>query len=273
MDNTQAQKLKQRIKALQDTYKITKALDSISLVKMRKSTDILKRNKVYFDRIQTAVTDLINHTATSYNQYLGFNKKGKEVFLIIAGDKGFCGAYNHTLCKYALDILSKYDKQNVVVYCVGYKLIEFFARHEWDVNKDFVYYSSIQSHIDATTISKAMHKLYLHDDIASINILYTQLIGGSLCKPQHLQVLPIIARIQPQYQDIETEEFFKEVVYEPSVEEVFEALIDQYLNGIVFGALAHSAVAEHTSRCMAMSNASDNAQELLDKLKTRRNQG
>ncbi|MCL1945034.1 MAG: F0F1 ATP synthase subunit gamma [Firmicutes bacterium] len=276
-NNAQAQKTKQRIKALQDTIKITKALDSISLVKMRKATSTLKKNKVYFDRIQESVQDMVNYTKDNLNPYLVQKQNGKHVFLVIAGDKGFCGAYNHTLCKYTLDILSKYNPEDIILYCVGYKLIEFCERNNLAFIKDFVYSSNINSNIDAQAIAIQMHSLYISGEISTINIIYTQLQGGTLSKPYMIQALPIIptkpSQIATNQQIIEDEEFFKDVVYEPSIEKVLDSLIDQYLNGIIFGALVHSQVAEHTSRCMAMGNATDNAQEILEKVKSRRNQG
>lgn len=270
-NNQEAQKLKKRIKALEDTRKITRALDSISLVKMRRATEVLKKNKEYFDRIQDSVQDLIKYTAASFSSYLHEGKTGKKAYLVIAGDKGFCGAYNHNLTKFALPEIKKNKSSDIIVYAVGYKLIEILTRNEIPFEKEFVYSSNISSFIDANAIADAMHKLFLDGKISSLEIIYTQLVGGSVCKPASIQALPLNLNYTPH--KVQDEDFFKEVEYEPSVDAVLHSLVQQYLNGIIFGSLVHSAVAEHTSRCMAMSNATDNAEELLDKIKSKRNSG
>jgi F-type H+-transporting ATPase subunit gamma len=253
-------KIKSRIKNIQQTMRITKAMDTISIAKRRKATAILENNEVYFNRILEAFDDLVKFTIEE-NIYLKPQESGKDAYIIVASDKGLCGSYNNTVLRWSDNYLKSIDNDKCKIYCIGQMTKDHYVKTSYDLGLDFVYNSNIANQKDAIKIADKINELYCSGQISRVNIIYTKYDQEGKCNPQFLQALPMV--VKQQKSTFEDEEYFKELQYYPNIDRVLATIVRQYLIGIIYGSLVHSVVAEHTSRSMAMDGATTNSKRIL----------
>lgn len=259
-----ANSIKLRIKSVQQAMQVTNAMDVISVAKRRKAIQAQKANEVYFERIVQTVKDVVKYTVDYDNVFINQAKQGKSAYIVIASDKGLCGAYNSTILKWADKHFSSLPKDSFKIFFVGQMVQNYFSKKGYDCDDSFLYNSEIGTQKDAIKIANAINELYLSKEINQVNIIYSAMQSSSSSKPKLLEVLPI--KVDTKEQSIDDQEFFKELVYEPSVDEVMRGIVEQYLVGTIYGALVNCANAEHTSRSMSMSNAARRSKEALEDL-------
>ena len=333
--------IKYRMKGVADTRQITKAMETVSIAKMRKAMQSFKANAEFFAKIVDTISDIALHSGYIDSAYM--NRRlghGRVLYVIIASDKGLCASYNHNILELAkIKILEKeiahleaktddqlvahmqggieqrlaFIENKISIFTVGHIATTFFEKLGINIDMEYSHISTESTLRDAKKIAEDIKMLYDMNLVDEVNVLYTQIDHHGTLTPTELPLLPlkrdeILQKIlqkqnaenkaanhynqikdyqnvnlgetgknentktpqnnQPQksYTNLQDEEYFKELEYDPSVEEVLETLIVRYLNGALYGALVQSSAAEHSSRRTAMSNATNNALEILDKL-------
>ncbi|HEY8390709.1 MAG TPA: ATP synthase F1 subunit gamma [Clostridia bacterium] len=259
--------IKHRIKSIAETRKITKAMETISIAKMRKALSIFESNMVFYNRIRTVMTDIIRHTKDVDNIYLKPRKGDRSIFIVIASDKGLAGGYNNNVLVEAWKKIENIKDKHI--FTVGQVAREFFQKRNIMVDIEFTHLTQDPTFFDAVNIVESVIDLYKKNLTDKVYIVYTEMINSTSMRPNILKLLPLSE--QEVTKDIKEDEdkdeyYFKELYYDPSPEEVLHELVPQYLAGIVYGALVQSVASEHSSRMMAMSNATRNASEILEQL-------
>jgi F-type H+-transporting ATPase subunit gamma len=262
-----------RIKSVKEVRKITRAMYLISASKFQKAKGMLDRVRPYYYRVQAVMKDILLHTGEVTSRYLE-NKdvpekeEKKKVFLIITGDKGLCGAYNHNIIKAALDLIKNEHANLKLIGEVGRR---YFVKKGYDVDLDF-YYSVQNPTVDlAAEIADILLKEYNNGDADEIWIVYTEMKGLSQ-KVRTLRLLPLDVE---NFMSIAAEEeeaieepvtIDSDMIYEPSPSEVFDAIVPEYLKGLIYSILVQAFASEHFSRMVAMDRATNNADDMIDKL-------
>lgn len=267
--------IKHHIKSVSDTRQITSAMETISVAKMRKAMSQYDKCKIFFDKVLDTI-DAIAAKAVDLGEskryFVTPNPNANKLYIVIASDKGLAGGYNTNIFKHAWEQIK--DIKNVNVFTVGQTTREFFEKKGCMVDVEFVDAAYKPHRLDAKEIADTILNLYNSGQISSIYICYTKLLNSTVMYPETLELLPFskvdsIKRLKDKnlYKDD-----ISELSFDPNPQTVLEGLIPQYLMWTIYGALIQSYAGEQSSRRFAMSNATKNADEILDNLRLEYNQ-
>lgn len=253
--------LKHRIKSIQDTHQITKAMELISVAKMRKAMLKQAASSVYFDRVRATLKDIMLHSTDIRNAYVRHRPDTRAAYIVIAGDKGLAGAFNNNVLNLAWQHIQTRPVHYVIT--IGQMARSFFESRDQAVDLEFTHAVTSPTLHDSRGIMRDILDLYDRNLMDEVYVVFTRMISSSVHEPTVVKLLPIEAK------DIEVEagsSFRGEICYDPSPSEVLDILVPQYLVGMIYSTLIHSAASEHAARMMAMSNANKNADKMLDSL-------
>ena len=253
--------LKHRIKSIQDTHQITKAMELISVAKMRKAMLKQAASSVYFDRVRATLKDIMLHSTDIRNAYVRHRPDTRAAYIVIAGDKGLAGAFNNNVLNLAWQHIQTRPVHYVIT--IGQMARSFFESRDQAVDLEFTHAVTSPTLHDSRGIMRDILDLYDRNLMDEVYVVFTRMISSSVHEPTVVKLLPIEAK------DIEVEaasSFRGEICYDPSPNELLDILVPQYLVGMIYSTLIHSAASEHAARMMAMSNANKNADKMLDSL-------
>ena len=253
--------LKHRIKSIQDTHQITKAMELISVAKMRKAMLKQAASSVYFDRVRATLKDIMLHSTDIRNAYVRHRPDTRAAYIVVAGDKGLAGAFNNNVLNLAWQHIQTRPVHYVIT--IGQMARSFFESRDQADDLEFTHAVTSPTLHDSRGIMRDILDLYDRNLMDEVYVVFTRMISSSVHEPTVVKLLPIEAK------DIEVEaasSFRGEICYDPSPNEVLDILVPQYLVGMIYSTLIHSAASEHAARMMAMSNANKNADKMLDSL-------
>lgn len=260
------QEIKRRIKSVESTKKITKAMELVATSKLRKTRNQLEQSKPYYSEIAKTVAELLaNCKGNNDSAYLKENKDvTKEAYIVIASSLGLCGGYNANVFKEIKDVIKADD----YVYSIGSKASSYLKKnHQGTTDTKFEDLNTTFNFKDVTRLVTELTNMYCNQEISKIKIVYTEFINNLTFKPKIVTLLPIDA---DSFEDIELSK--KETLFEPGPEEVLNSLIPMYLQAVIYGYIIESVTSENASRRTSMENATDNADELTEQLLLKYNQ-
>lgn len=253
--------VKNSIRAIGDTSKITNAMKLISTSKMQKAIQRYDANLLYFNRVRSALKDILVHSHELHHTFLEKHEKGRPAYIVIAADKGLCGAYNHNILNFAHDFMKPDDK---FVITIGQEARAFFERKSIPIDVEYLHISQNPTLYEARNLADDLSKMYKDSEMNEVYLLYTRYYSSVKQVPTALKLLPVELS---SFADIETElEYENEMNYHPSPKQVFDVLVPQYIIGLVYGALIQAFASENSARMVAMDSSSKNAEEMLGKL-------
>lgn len=259
--------IKRRIKSVNSTKQITKAMELVSSAKLRKARERLDKTRPYFNTIGKTVQEIISSTKGIQHEFLKTREVKKTGYIVITADRGLCGGYNTNVIKNA--IFHMEEKERVSVIAIGQKGRDFFRKRGYDLDGEFVHISENPSFTDAQSIGKLAIELYRQELVDEIYLVYTEFLSTINQKPKAIKLLPIsVAAEEGKVEREEDEEFMS---YEPSPEAVLSFLVPKYIESMIFGALIESSTSEQGARRVAMESATDNATEMIDDLQLQYN--
>lgn len=263
-----AREILSRMKSVQDTQKITNAMYLISSTKMKKSRKLLDETEPYFYTLQDLIRRILRHMPEVEHRYFDSrsSKSGKERvrgLIVITGDKGLAGAYNHNVLKIAHEWMQQYDNNRL--YVVGELGRQYFASRNVPVDEQFHYTVQNPTMHRARMISSRVLEEYETGKLDEVWILYTQMVNSMSMEAQLEPLLPLKREDFSQI-SIPADIIQEEMQMVPSPEAVMDHVVPNYVTGFIFGALVESFCSEQNARMMAMQSASDNASALLNDL-------
>ena len=259
--------IRTRIKSIDDIMKITNAMYLISSSKVKKAHKSLEATSPYFNKMQETILDILVHCGDEFShKYFGerpgiSNEEHKKGYVVITGDKGLCGAYNHNVIKMTEQILQKQD--NFKLYVVGSVGRKHFKKRKYNVEHDFLYAASDPTFYRARSIAEELLEAYEQGELDEVYVIYTKMVTSMSAEPRLIPVLPlrridIENRVQGEYQSY--------AVFSPTPEDVLDSIVPNYVKGIVYGAMVQSFCSEQNARMMAMQSATDSADEIIKEL-------
>lgn len=260
------QEIKRRIKSVESTKKITKAMELVATSKLRKTRNQLEQSKPYYTNVaQTVAEILANCKGNNDSVYLVENKGiEKEVFIVIASSLGLCGSYNANIFKEIKDAIKPGD----YVYSIGSKATSYLLKnHQGVTDHKFDDLNTTFDFTDVTKLVAELTKMYREKEISKIKIVYTEFVNNLTFRPRIVTLLPVDPG---DFNHIEISK--KSTLFEPSPEEVLDSLIPMYLQAVIYGYIIESATSENAARRTSMENANDNADELTEQLLLKYNQ-
>lgn len=261
MANTREIKL--RIKGINETKKITKAMKLISASKLKKAKMMHEATMPYFKMVQETMNDILIHLPKLESVYFDKreNKKDRKVgYIVIASDKGLNGGYNHNIIKLAESVM---DKEHAVVFPIGNVVVDHMQRNHYNVVKEFGLNGEITDIEQAQNIADYMIKMFQEGRVDEVKIVFTEMISALSLKPRVMTLLPL------EKSDLVDEEKGSSritLTLEPTPEAVLNTLARKYVKGILYSGFIESYVSEHSARMNAMDNATNNAEKIIKKL-------
>ncbi len=259
------QDIKRRIRSVDSTKQITKAMELVSSAKLRRARQRVEENRPYFEKIEETIQGILPHTRELKNSYIDQREVKKTGYIVITGDRGLCGGYNTNAIKKALNHM---EDREVSVIAIGQKGVNFFRKKGYDLDGEFVSISEKPMFSDAKSIGKLAMELYQNEMIDEVNLVYTEFVSTINHKPRLIKLLPLDQKEIPEEMEEERDEV---MTYEPSAEEVLEYLIPKYVESMIYGALIDASASEQGARRVAMESATDNAEEMIDDLNLKYN--
>lgn len=254
--------IRRRIKSVKNIQQITKAMKMVAAARLRRAQEKAMASKPYTDKIIEILANVAQGIEEISHPLLEVREVNKIGYLIITSDKGLAGAYSSNAIKEAMRQLA--GRQNARLNTVGRKGRDYFKRRGYPIDREYIGFSEKPQYQDAVDISAALAKAYTSGEYDEIHIVYTQFFSPGHFKPTSLKLLPLDPPKKKEGE--EATAGGRPIIFEPSAEEVLSALLPTYLETVVYETLIQSAASELGSRMLAMSSATDNAQELIAQL-------
>lgn len=261
--------IQSRIKSVKETKQITKAMKLISAAKLKKARIQLDETLPFFNRVKATMADILMHSANVESPFFTPRQDKEEKrrgYLILSGDKGLAGGYNHSIIKKAEEIVRQDpDSPLFIAGAVGR---HYFYKKGYNVELSFDYPVQDPSVFRAREISEMLLEKFSKGELDEIYIIYTLLETSFSMKPTVMELLPLMLEELTAGPDMAGEDAKADeaLIYLPSPEAVLEVLIPRYVKGIVYGALNEAFTSEQSARMTAMDNATANADKMLNTL-------
>jgi len=257
MAGISSKEIKNRIRSMESTKQITKAMELVAASKLRKAQSRVISSRPYFEILQGAVRDIVRANRDMTSPYLKKRQGNRVCFVSIAGDRGLAGGYNSNVLKM---VMAQLEGKEACVVPVGRKSVDFFRNRKIPSLTDKYVEAEKLSIGECFSLAKELCKRYLAGEFDEVWVGYTNFVSVLSQTPATMRLLPL----SPQ--DIDGENSSNAVVYEPNSEEAFAAIVPEYLGGILYGALCESTAAEQAARRSAMDSATQNAEDMIDQL-------
>ena len=256
--------IKLRIKSVESTMQITKAMELVASSKLRKAKERQERSRPYFTEMRNTLASIEASTRDFSSPYQKQREIKKRCLIMIAGDRGLAGGYNSNIIKAVTEKMQ--GDIPVCILPIGKRAVDFCVRKGIEiVTNEFAEAGSI-SITDCFAISNLVTQGYLSGQFDEVSIIYTQFVSMLTQTPKAEGLLPLKAGESQKREDLRTL-----VLYEPSPEEVYDAIVPGYIAGMIYGAMCEAVASEQGARRTAMDAASKNAAEMIEDLSLRYN--
>ena len=254
MAGVSTKEIKNRIRSMESTKQITKAMEMVAASKLRRAQAQVLSSRPYFEILYSTIHDIVQSNRELSSPYLIPRSGKKALFVVIAGDRGLAGGYNSNVLKLCY---AQMEGKDAMVLPIGNKAVDFFRSRKLPLLTENYHEAEDVTVGDCFTMAKMLCKLYKAGQFDEIHVGYTNFVSVLSQTPSTIRMLPLVR------QHTEHAAPAREMMYEPDSVEVFDAIIPEYLGGILYGALCESRAAEQAARRTAMDSATKNADEMI----------
>ena len=255
MAGVSTKEIKNRIRSMESTKQITKAMEMVAASKLRRAQAQVAASRPYFEILRNTIDDIVRNNLDFSSPYLKTRPVSKVLYIVIAGDRGLAGGYNSNILKL---VMGEIKRKDATVLPIGKKAVDYFKSHNVPVLTDSYAEAADASIGDCFSISKQLCNAYKATDFDEIRIAYTNFVSVLSQTPASMQILPLVCE-----EGEEKKAPTMITMYEPNDEEVFDAIVPEYLGGVLYGALCESRASEQAARRTAMDSATSNAEEMI----------
>jgi len=258
-----AKEIRTKIKSIQSTQKITKAMEMVAASKMRKAQERMKAARPYATKIRNVISHLA-HAHTEYRSPGLVERELKRVGLIVVStDRGLCGGLNTNLFKATIIAMQQWRNKGIEIdICtVGTKASQFFRRLKGNIVAHVAHLGDSPRFEDVLGPVKVMADAFTEGRVDAIYLVYNEFVNTMSQKPKIERLMPIVSEVQdaaPVHR--------WDYIYEPDPKDLIELLLRRYSESVVYQALVENVASEMAARMVAMKSASDNAGTLIDEL-------
>ena len=261
-----AKEIRNKIKSIQNTKKITKAMEMVAASKMKKVQESMNKSRPYSEKIKDVIKN-VGEGVLEYNHPYIVSREEKNIgIIIISTDKGLCGGLNVNLFRYFIkNILDLNEKKiGIKTVLVGRKAEIFARRVGLSVYGNITNLGDKPQVSDLFGIIKIIIDLYMSKEIDSVYLLYNKFINTMSQKPTYEKLIPIKNVF---LNSDNSKNKIWDYLYEPEPEKLLELLMKRYIESLVYQAVVENIACEQAARMVAMKSATDNAGEIIDTFK------
>ena len=258
-----SQEIRTQIASIQNTQKITKAMEMVAASKMKKAQDQMTKARPYADKILNVITHLAHAHPEYTSEFFVKREVRKKGYIIISSDRGLCGGLNNNLFKMVLENIEQDRASNIdpAFALVGSKASSFFQRMGGDVIAQTSQLGDKPKVEQVLGLIKSTIDSFINSDIDEVHLVYNKFINTVSQEPTVQKILPINTEVKNEDYD-----YYWDYLYEPDAETVLESLFTRYIESLVYRGLVENLACEQASRMVAMKAASDNATDLIAEL-------
>jgi len=253
-----------KIKSVQNTRKVTRALEMVSASKIRKAQDMMQSSRPYARMMKQVIGHLAHANPEYRHPFTVERAQVKRVaYVIVATDRGLCGGLNNNMFRRLLGEFRQWQEQGVEVTTViiGRKAGQFFRRLKVNVSAATQDLGEKPRLSDLIGVMKVVLDEYREGEIDRLFVCYNQFINTMTQRPRFDQLLPL-----PPAEDEPMLKYW-DYLYEPDAESLLDDVLTRYVESLVYQAALENLASEHAARMVAMKSASDNANSLIDDLR------
>lgn len=258
-----AKEIRNQIKSIGSTRKITKAMEMVAASKMRRAQERMNAARPYAEKMRSVVSHLAHAHPEYKHPYMEERDEIKAVgFIVVSSDRGLCGGLNVNVFRQAANAMSDWADKcvQVKVSVIGKKASAFFKRFNADVLSEVTDLGDAPKLEELIGAVKVMMDSYLDGDIDRLFVVSNEFVNTMTQSPKVEQLIPI-----PQTEESELDHHW-DYIYEPDSKEVVDILMARYIESLVYQSVAENAACEQAARMVAMKAATDNAGNLIDDL-------
>lgn len=253
--------IKTRIRSMQSTRQITKAMEMVAASKLRSAQDRAISSRPYFETLYATMNDIADSTRDFHSPYLRAQEEGKLLCIVIAGDRGLAGGYNGNVLRLAYQAMQGQDAE---VLPIGKKAVEFFRARQIPLFTDQYAVAAELTIGECFSIARVVCDSFLAKKYSRVLLFYTHFASLLAQTASELPMLPL--RVSGQ--KVKPNAF---ILYETGAANVFNTIVPEYFGGVVYGALCESLASEQAARRTAMDSATKNADEIIGDLSLKYN--
>ncbi len=250
------QDIRRRIKSVKSIEQITKAMKMVAAARLRRAQEKAVASLPYTEKVRAVLASVTSHASDLSHPLLEVREVKRIGYLVLSADKGLAGAYSSNVIKEVLPQIK--DKNNSSVIAVGRKARDYFKRQGYPMDEEFTGFSEKPTIEHAIAIARSVAEGFKSGKYDEVHLVYTLFHSAITQKATSIKLLPI--------EDMPNSTNIQDYIFEPSAEEVLSHLVPQYLQTTIYGALLQAAASELGARMTAMGSATDNAEELIEKL-------
>lgn len=257
--------IKLRIKSVESTMQITKAMELVASSKLRRAKQRLEQSRPYFNIVHSTLTDIAYSNTDFSSPFVNARPVKKTCYIMIAGDRGLAGGYNSNIFK---TVSAHMQNKEVCVLPIGKKAHEYCLRKKLEIVTDMFTVADDVKISDCMEIAEILCDAFLSGRFDELYIGYTNFVSMLSQETAILKILPM----NYERSEAKAPQGAKAlIIYEPSSEAVYNAIMPNYVSGVVYGALCESIASELGARRTAMDSATKNAGEMIESLSLKYN--
>ena len=252
--------IRRRIKSVAATRKITKAMELVATAKLKKNKDRYQATTGYTGELASITANVLVRAKDHEHMYLQEVKGKGTLYIVVTSNLGLCGAYNANVYK---EFVPKYKPEDKILV-VGLKGFNHFRKRNLNVIHSMLTEVTGQEQLQASEIARFALTEYKNKSISKIVLVYTRYVNSVTFQPVTLDLLPVDPR---QFEvKVGKGKDFLDTLFEPNIDAVLDSLVPLYFESILYGKLVEAHTSEQAARRLAMENATDNADEIKEKL-------
>jgi F-type H+-transporting ATPase subunit gamma len=257
--------IQRRIRSVQSTQKITKAMKLVAAAKFRRAQERILEARPYATKMGELVDGLVARTAgEETHPLLAERSTGRKRLVVITADKGLCGAFNSNILRESLRFLRGAEEVSVTLVVVGKKARDFYRRRQFTVKSEMLGFFDRLAYSHAQELANGLMQNFLADEVDEVHLMYNEFRSVAVQRPVRRQLLPLGA--SGAGEDAAADGPQEQYLYEPSPEGILASLLPRHVTIQVYRALMESVAGEYGARMTAMESASKNARDMINVL-------
>lgn len=257
--------IRRRIASITNIQQVTNAMRMVATARFRRAQENILAARPYAEKMDTILRHLASRMEEHSHPLLEEREVKRLCIVVVTADRGLCGSFNSNVIRESVAHIEKHPNAEVSLICVGRKGRDFFKRRNYNIIDEYVNIFRELNFFHAVNIVTHVSTIYQREEVDRVDVIYNNFRTAILQQVVIEQLLPIVP-LEP-----EGDELFIDYLYEPSPQEILEAMLQKHLNTQMWKVLLDSNAAEQGARMAAMENATENAKELIDELILERN--
>jgi F-type H+-transporting ATPase subunit gamma len=255
--------IQRRIRSVQSTQKITRAMKLVAAAKLRRAQERILAARPYAAKMGELLGNLVSAAGSdgAPHPLLEQREGPRRQVVIITADKGLAGAFNSNVIRRALEFVRQSNVTEVTLVVVGRKARDFYRRRQWTIKRDLIGFWDRLAYSHASELADYFMQQYLDSEVDEVYLVYNEFRSVASQRPVREQLLPI-----PRKADAEADTTAVDYIYEPDPRAILDELLPRHVRTQVFRALMESLAGEYGARMTAMEAATKNAKEMIDVL-------